>query len=91
MPSTTVVDAWLLLGSALFGAGWGLAGVLCVLCSRSVHILHHRTGMCPGPALVNLVHPTAQGVALVAAMSVGMLLHPVVSQLVNNASETKAA
>lgn len=49
-----------------------------------------HTGMCPGPAIVNLVHPTPQGVALVAAMSFGMLLHPALSKAVN-APEEKAA
>ena len=47
--------------------------------------------MCPGPALVSLVQPTKQGVALVASMSVGMLLQPVVSQLVTRSNVRKGA
>ena len=56
-----------------------------------MHITGFCTGMCPGPALVNLVRPTPQVVALVGAMSVGMVLHPVVSKIVNKGPETKVA
>src|SRR5579863_797996 len=40
-PSRNDIDAPLLIGSALFGVGWGLSGI------------------CPGPALVNLEGLTA--------------------------------
>lgn len=56
LPTKTAIDAPLLMGAALFGAGWGLGG------------------MCPGPALVSLVQPSAQNVVFVAMMSIGMLL-----------------
>ncbi len=36
-PTKTLIDKKLLIGSSLFGIGWGLSGI------------------CPGPALVNLV------------------------------------
>ena len=53
-PSRNDIDAPLLIGSALFGVGWGLSGI------------------CPGPALVNLEGLTAPIVVFVAAMVVGM-------------------
>lgn len=53
MPTKTVIDKRLVLGAALFGIGWGVAGI------------------CPGPALVNLVQLNAQIIAFVAAMLVG--------------------
>jgi uncharacterized membrane protein YedE/YeeE len=62
VPGNTVVDANLVGGSALFGIGWGLAG------------------MCPGPALTNLVLPLFKvsiggtGAAFCAAMAVGMVI-----------------
>ena len=53
-----VIDGCLLLGSGLFGMGWGLAGV------------------CPGPSFVTLgAGATPMGLAFVAAMTSGMLLH----------------
>ena len=53
-PSRNDIDAPLLIGSALFGVGWGLSGI------------------CPGPALVNLEGLTAPIVVFVAAMGLGM-------------------
>ena len=53
-PSRSDIDAPLLVGSALFGIGWGLSGI------------------CPGPALVNLAGLSAPIVVFVAAMVVGM-------------------
>ena len=53
-PSRSDVDAPLVIGSALFGIGWGLSGI------------------CPGPALVNLEGFTAPIVVFVAAMVLGM-------------------
>ena len=53
-PSRSDVDAPLVIGSALFGIGWGLSGI------------------CPGPALVNLAGLTAPIVVFVAAMALGM-------------------
>jgi uncharacterized membrane protein YedE/YeeE len=49
------IDGPLVVGSALFGLGWGTAG------------------FCPGPALVDLVAPTAGLVTFVAAMIAGMV------------------
>ncbi len=45
----------LVIGSVLFGIGWGLVGI------------------CPGPAIVNLVTLQKNAVLFVAAMLVGML------------------
>ncbi len=55
-PSSTKVDAQLVVGAALFGLGWGIAG------------------FCPGPAVVDLVAPSASVVTFVATMVAGMLL-----------------
>lgn len=56
LPSATRVDARLVVGSALFGIGWGVAGY------------------CPGPALANLAHGSAEAVVFVAAMLAGSQL-----------------
>ena len=53
-PTRSDIDAPLVIGSALFGIGWGLSGI------------------CPGPALVNLEGLTAPIVVFVAAMVLGM-------------------
>jgi uncharacterized membrane protein YedE/YeeE len=53
-PSRRDIDAPLLVGSGLFGIGWGLSGI------------------CPGPALVNLAGLSAPIVVFVAAMVLGM-------------------
>lgn len=50
------VDRRLLIGSALFGVGWGLGGY------------------CPGPALANLAHGSADAIVFVAAMLAGSQL-----------------
>lgn len=48
------VDMPLVVGAAIFGAGWGL------------------TGICPGPAIVNLARPDAFFVTFVAALVAGI-------------------
>lgn len=53
-PASSNIDAPLVVGSALFGIGWGLSGI------------------CPGPALVNLAGLGAPIVVFVTAMVVGM-------------------
>jgi uncharacterized protein len=53
-PARSDIDAPLVIGSALFGIGWGLSGI------------------CPGPALVNLAGLSAPILVFVAAMVVGM-------------------
>jgi uncharacterized membrane protein YedE/YeeE len=53
-PARNDIDAPLVIGSALFGIGWGLSGI------------------CPGPALVNLAGLSAPILVFVAAMVVGM-------------------
>ena len=53
-PPRTLIDARLLGGAALFGAGWGVAG------------------MCPGPAVVDLVVAPGKVAMFVAAMLVGL-------------------
>jgi len=53
-PADSGVDAPLLIGSAIFGVGWGLSGV------------------CPGPAIVDLGFLDAKAAIFVAAMLGGM-------------------
>jgi uncharacterized protein len=53
-PARRNVDAPLVVGSAVFGLGWGLSGI------------------CPGPALVNLAGLSLPIIVFVAAMVVGM-------------------
>ena len=50
------LDVRLFAGAALFGIGWGLAGI------------------CPGPAIVNLVAPTGFLLAFAAALVAGVAL-----------------
>jgi uncharacterized membrane protein YedE/YeeE len=57
VPTRKDLDPRLVLGAALFGVGWGIAG------------------LCPGPALTDLVTGRVEIVAFVAAMLAGMLLH----------------
>jgi uncharacterized protein len=54
-PSRRDIDPPLIIGSAVFGIGWGLSGI------------------CPGPALVNLAGLSAPIIVFVAAMVVGMI------------------
>ncbi|HEX4872985.1 MAG TPA: DUF6691 family protein [Nevskiaceae bacterium] len=53
-PSARQLDRPLILGAALFGTGWGLAG------------------LCPGPALANLVSGQLPVIGFVLAMVAGM-------------------
>lgn len=64
--SSRRIDGSLVLGAALFGLGWG------------------TSGLCPGPHIVGLgADPTARGpLAMLAAVSVGMLLARPVGRLV---------
>ena len=55
LPTQRQIDLPLVGGAALFGVGWGLAGI------------------CPGPALTDLVTLEPKVFAFVAAMLVGML------------------
>lgn len=55
-PDTTTVDRRLVAGSAIFGIGWGLAGI------------------CPGPAVVNLVLAPAATLPFFIAMVAGILV-----------------
>jgi len=50
------IDARLLLGSAIFGLGWGMAGI------------------CPGPALAQLVQPSADLAWFLGFLLLGQLL-----------------
>ena len=50
------LDVRLFAGAAIFGIGWGLAGI------------------CPGPAIVNLVAPTRFVLAFAAALVAGVAL-----------------
>jgi uncharacterized membrane protein YedE/YeeE len=53
-PSKNDIDRPLLMGSAVFGVGWGLVG------------------LCPGPAIENLVTRSPQVAVFVIAMALGM-------------------
>lgn len=53
-PGKNDIDASLLIGSTIFGVGWGLVG------------------LCPGPAIENLVTRSPQVAAFVIAMAIGM-------------------
>ena len=53
-PSKNEIDRPLLIGSAIFGVGWGLIG------------------LCPGPAIENLVTRSPQVAAFVITMAIGM-------------------
>lgn len=55
-PSSRKIDAALIVGSSIFGVGWGLSGV------------------CPGPAVVNLAFFDAKALAFFAALIVGLTL-----------------
>ena len=61
-PTKTRVDRQLVIGSLLFGIGWGLVG------------------LCPGPALENLVTLSPRVIVFVVAMTGGMVLHDIWSQ-----------
>jgi uncharacterized membrane protein YedE/YeeE len=56
LPTKTDLEPRLVLGAALFGIGWGLAG------------------LCPGPAVTDLVTGQSSLVLFVVAMIAGMLL-----------------
>lgn len=56
-PTNKDVDSKLIVGSALFGIGWGLVGI------------------CPGPAIVNLIKLDAKIIVFVISMIAGMLVH----------------
>jgi uncharacterized protein len=56
LPTKTDLEPRLVVGAALFGIGWGLAG------------------LCPGPAVTDLVTGSGSIVLFVAAMLAGMLL-----------------
>ena len=55
LPTQRQIDLPLVGGSALFGIGWGLAGI------------------CPGPALADLMTLEPKVLAFVAAMLIGMI------------------
>ncbi len=55
-PTRKDIDRPLVVGSTLFGIGWGLVG------------------LCPGPALVNLVGLFPMVIGFVVAMAAGMML-----------------
>lgn len=55
LPTQRQIDLPLVSGAALFGVGWGLAGI------------------CPGPALADLVTLEPKALVFVAAMLVGMI------------------
>ncbi|MCF2950002.1 YeeE/YedE family protein [Paraglaciecola aquimarina] len=56
LPNNSIIDIKLIIGSVLFGLGWGLSGI------------------CPGPALVNLSGGQTGILAFVLSMLLGMIL-----------------
>lgn len=54
-PDTRLIDRRLVIGAALFGIGWGLAGI------------------CPGPAVVDLILAPRETLPFIVAMVVGIL------------------
>lgn len=56
MPNNKLIDNKLVSGAALFGIGWGVAGI------------------CPGPALVNIVQLNSQIFAFIASMLIGQFI-----------------
>lgn len=73
IPTASSIDARLLLGGLLFGAGWGVSG------------------MCPGPALVSLVHGDPQVVAYLASFLGGMWAEGRVSEWMAQRGKSAAA
>lgn len=61
LPTNKKVDAKLILGAAIFGLGWGWAGI------------------CPGPALVNLMHFQTNLILFVLSMLVTMFIYKKIS------------
>lgn len=62
-PVKVGIDRKLIAGAALFGVGWGIAG------------------LCPGPALVDLISGQGKVFAFVGAMSLGLATGDKVSSL----------
>jgi uncharacterized membrane protein YedE/YeeE len=57
LPNTSPVDLRLIAGAALFGVGWGIAG------------------LCPGPAIADLVLRPAEAGVFVLSLIAGFALH----------------
>ncbi len=57
LPTKENLDKNLIIGSALFGIGWGILGI------------------CPGPAIVNIVTLSPTILIFIVAMLMGMILH----------------
>jgi hypothetical protein len=57
------IDRNLVIGAAMFGTGWGLAG------------------LCPGPALENIVSLSPQLLIFVAAMIAGMIVRDILQRI----------
>lgn len=56
LPSKSAIDKNLVIGTSLFGIGWGLSGI------------------CPGPALVNIVTLNTNIFVFIFSMIIGMLI-----------------
>lgn len=73
-PTRMAIDLPLLVGSTLFGIGWGLVG------------------LCPGPALENIVTLSPRVIAFVVALIAGMGLHNLLSKsCLDSRAETSLA
>lgn len=59
VPKNLKIDKKLIIGSMVFGVGWGLAGI------------------CPGPALSNLLFFNEKVIAFILSMLAGMLVYKV--------------
>lgn len=55
-PKAREIDSKLIIGSSLFGVGWGISGV------------------CPGPAIVNLTLLNPSAITFILSMLAGMIL-----------------
>ncbi|QBY05735.1 YeeE/YedE family protein [Thalassotalea sp. HSM 43] len=56
LPKSTSIDSRLIIGSAIFGIGWGLSGI------------------CPGPAVANIIGANDKILAFILMMLVGMII-----------------
>jgi len=84
LPTAKEIDKSLILGAAMFGVGWGIAG-LCpdlptakeidkslILGAAMFGVGWGIAGLCPGPTIVNLVHLDAKILVFFIMMLLGM-------------------
>ena len=64
-PTSKDIDKKLVIGSTIFGIGWGIAGI------------------CPGPAIVNIVKMDERLLVFLASMFIGMVLYKFTAKSLN--------